>query len=505
MKVLILSDLSLEVIHRNQLRDSQYNYSFIFCEDLVLELKTFDRYSDFDIFYVHFDGYFKKYNTDYLISLINAIDEFVAKTGKFVFCSNLFDIGWSDFSMKKSISSILNYDDVLNSAIKELNGYSTFFFFDVLELITQFGRENVYKYELGHVYQIPYSKRFLDIFTKTIESFIAKISAPDKKVLVLDCDNTLWKGVVGEDGLNGIECDLSPDGILFYHFQQFILSRKQIGFILCLCSKNNEADVHEVFTNKRMPLNWDDFIIKKVNWENKDQNIIEIAEELSLGLDSFVFIDDSDFELNIVRENLPEVQVVKLVDNYQDFINITRINCFRKKLITAEDYHKSDHYLTEVKRKNLEKKTNSFEDYISSLELALEVREDEVSDLNRVSQLTQKTNQFNFNKVFYSTEELAVKITSGVFKIYTLRVTDKFGDYGLVGVIIFRMNNGIFTMENYILSCRVLGRRIEFDFLEKVKLILLEKYASPIHEINFKETTRNIPAQKFYQKIITII
>jgi FkbH-like protein len=274
-----------------------------------------------------------------------------------------------------------------------------------------------------------------------------------------------------------------------------------MGFVLCLCYKNNENDVREAFKEKCMPLGWEDFVVKKINWENKDLNIKEISEELSLGLDSFIFIDDSDFEVLRVKESLPEVKVFKFTGGYNDFLEMTVDIVFQKKFLTEEDKAKTKQYLQEYSRKILEKGSDSMEDYIKSLEIQIKIDENSINDLSRVSQLTEKTNQFNFNKIFYSIEDLKQKITSGKFRCYSLRVNDKFGDYGLVGVILVVITREDIILENYILSCRVLGRRIEFDFFDMVKKSIFLKYGREITKIVFKETSKNIPAQNFLKQI----
>lgn len=376
------------------------------------------------------------------------------------------------------------------------------YFFDIDNLIREIGVFQTYNYSLGHLYQLPYTKLFLDNFATYLDQLVLKINSPDKKVIILDCDNTLWKGVVGEDGVDGVKCNLNADGIVFYHFQQFLKSRKEIGFILCLCSKNNEEDVKEVFLYKRMPLQWDDFVIKKVNWINKDINIIEIANELNLGTDSFIFIDDNDFEISIVKESLPEVSLFKITADYHNLIELTNDPVFSKKSITEEDLVKTEQYTTEAKRKSLEQSSLSFSDYIKSLVITMKIDEDLESDLSRVSQLTEKTNQFNFNKKYYSAEELRKKILQGVLKYFTLRVSDKIGDYGLVGVILVEINDDKIVLENYILSCRILGRRIEFDFFEYVQDRIKYIYNTEIAEVKFTKTAKNMPAQTFYNQII---
>ncbi len=501
MKVVVISDITFESLSRKQLVNSTHNYSFIFTEDLLYELDNIERFDNYDIIYVHFDSYFKKYRKDYIVLLLNTILELSNKIEKIVAISNLYFVGWSQESLINSCGAFSESREDFEEQIEILLKKDNVYFFDIDNLIREIGLSHTYNYSLGHLYQLPYTKAFLDKLAAYLDNIVSRLSSPDKKVIVLDCDNTLWNGIVGEDGVDGVLCDLNADGIIFYHFQQFLKSRKAMGFILCLCSKNNEADVKEVFVSKRMPLEWDDFVVKKVNWGNKDDNIKEIANELSLGTDSFIFIDDNDFEINIVRESLSDVSLFKMTSDYHNFIEITKSPVFSKKILTSEDLVKTEQYITEAKRKGLEQSASSFSDYITSLEIVMKIDEDLESDLLRVSQLTEKTNQFNFNKNYYTAEELRVKLLKGQFKCFTLRVSDKFGDYGLVGVILVEVISDKVVLENYILSCRILGRRIEFDFLDHVRIRINDIYKSNIDEIRFTKTQKNIPAQNFYNQI----
>jgi FkbH-like protein len=501
MRVLVISDIALEALKKKQLLNSNCNYSFVFSEDLLSELNNFDRLNNFDFIYIHFDCYFKRYRKEYILLLLDSILNLSITIHKVIGMSNLFSVGWMEMSLGNSIGIIHTGVNVFESQIELLLKRQNVYFFDIDFLIREIGISQTYNYTLGHLYQLPYTKVFLEKFANYLEEVILKIKTSDKKVIVLDCDNTLWRGIIGEDGLNGVICDLNDDGIVFYHFQQFLKSRKSMGFLLCLCSKNNEEDVKEVFHKKHMPLKWEDFVLTKVNWTNKEQNIKEIANELNIGTESFIFIDDNEFEIEIVKESIPDVSLFKMTSNYLDFINITNNLVFSKKSLTNEDLIKTELYLTQAKRVDLQKKSLSFSDYLSSLEIKLVIHENLESDFLRVSQLTDKTNQFNFNKRYFSIDELKENISKGKLICYTLRVSDKFGDYGLVGVILIEIVEDKIILENYILSCRILGRHIEFDFFDKVNNFVKVTYRKSIEEIKFDKTQKNVPAQNFFNEI----
>lgn len=501
MKVLVVSDLTLESILGRYFRNEAIQYNFIFTENISLELGQIQSSNDFDVILIYFDAYFKKYSEEKICTTLSAIKSLAFRFEKKIFCSNLLESGWKVEPLLKNPISDNSFYKNRTNLLEEIYSITNLNFIDIQSAINEIGITNTYNFRLGHLYQMPYKKASIVKISQAIERSMFTISNADKKVIVLDCDNTLWKGIVGEDGIDGIACNLNHDGIQYLHFQEFLKTRQMMGFILCLCSKNNFEDVENVFKSKKMPLKWSDFVIKKVNWDSKNMNIQAIALELNLGLESFIFIDDSDFELMTVKENLPQVTLFKMSDQYEEMLSLTQNIEFDKKFISKEDFSKTQQYLIEQKRKADTLKKISNDDYFDALEIKLIIEENLLIELPRISQLTEKTNQFNFNKKFISEEMLKHDILTGNLKCYSLKVSDKYGDYGLVGVIFIRELNSIIQIENYILSCRVLGRGVELKFwnivLERIKIDFREKSI----EICFSQTSKNIPALNFYNKI----
>ena len=296
--------------------------------------------------------------------------------------------------------------------------------------------------------------------------------------------------------MDGIQCDRNAKGILYFYLQEFLVEKKKEGFILGLCSKNNEADVKAAFEELNMPLKWDDFLVKKVNWINKAENLKQAAEELSLGLSSFIFIDDNEFELQSINSLIPEVTTVKLTEVYTDFLKLTNNYVFKRKRLTKEDLGKTEQYYAEQKRNDVKASVGSFEDYVKSLEIKMDVAVNNANELPRLSQLTEKTNQFNFNKEIFTIPQLEKFIAEGN-QVYSLKVSDKFGDYGLVGLILMEVKGTKAVMRNFLMSCRALGRLIENDFYNHVKADLAQRGAE-ISGVLFKETAKNAPAKTFY-------
>jgi FkbH-like protein len=500
MKILFLSDLVLEPIAKALRISGNHEVNVIFHEDLLGGLFSTEtaKLQGFDLIFIHTDARFKKHSIEKISGVLKQVDRICSTTSANVLFSDLFECPFPKGILSKGINRTQDVWTQVSSETEKLNQHSNFYWFNIDDHFRGIGYDNLYTYALGHLYQMPYNKKAIEAINDLFFKWIDFLTLPEKKVIVLDCDNTLWNGIIGEDGLTGIRCDLSQEGIQFYHLQQFLVECKNLGFLLCLCSKNNEEDVKEAFEELNMPLKWADFILKKVNWEDKSINIQFIAQTLNLGVDSFIFLDDSDFEVKSVQSLLPDVTVYQIKKDYQDFLRITESFVFCRKQLSAEDLRKHQQYIEEASRKRDEASFGSMEDYIKSLEIKLDIRCNDPSDFERVSQLTQKTNQFNFNKIPYSTTEIASLATQN--KVFTLRVSDKYGDYGLVGVIFILQNGNSAALHNFLMSCRALGRRIESDFLKHVSDEIRNSGIS-ITETKFVKTDRNKPAEDFYLQL----
>ena len=501
MKIFFLSDIVLEPVAKLLQQDGKHQIEIAFHEDLLGGLHSTEpsKLQSYDLVFVHTDVRFKKHSTEKIAGLLKQIEFLCKNTSVNILCSDLIELPYPKAILSKGINGIQDAWQLLQQEVEKLNALPNFYWLNIDEQFRLIGYLNIYTYSLGHLYQMPYNKRAIGAFASLINQWTDFFHQPEKKVIVLDCDNTLWNGIIGEDGLSGIRCDLSHEGILFYHLQQFLIERKNLGFLLCLCSKNNENDVKEAFDTLNMPLKWDDFILKKVNWEDKSMNLRSIAVALNIGTDSLIFLDDSDFEVQSVRSLLPEVSVFQVKKDYSDFLVTLDSFLFKRKHLSAEDLRKHKQYVEEASRKLDEASFGSMEDYIKSLSIKLDIRCNDAADFERVSQLTQKTNQFNFNKVAYSPAEILELSTSGN-RIYTLRVSDKYGDYGLVGVILLLKNDESFTLHNFLMSCRALGRRIESDFLNYVYSEVQQQGLS-INQFEFVKTDRNKPAEDFYLQL----
>jgi len=500
--LLILSDTVFDPVKKeiNKItNDISVNLEYY--EDLIVALKTIDLtgISPKTIIFIHSDQFFHRKPVDWQLSLLLTIKIFCLENSNFrIVISNCFNNSFRLKELKYSIGSHFDSYQTYQSELINIQNIDNSYFFDFLNIINKIGENNSYDYVLGVLYQMPYNKKSINIIAKELTDFLIQLINEEKKVVVLDCDNTLWNGVIGEDGLNGIYCDKNAKGLLFYNFQIFLKNLKSDGFLLCLCSKNNEGDVKEVFIKKNMPLQWEDFILTKINWNEKSQNIKEIANQLNVGEDSFIFIDDNPFEINAVKELTEVRKNILFKNNYIDFLNVTEDYVFRKKQVLLSDKNKTELYELEASRKNSENNYQNIDDFIESLKINLDIRLNDEFDLERISQMTEKTNQFNFNKNVFSKNDLSEWINNKNY-VYSLKVTDKFGDYGTVGLVLVKLKNNIALIENFLMSCRALGKKTENIFFQHV-LNDLEKQNIELGGIIFNETNKNVPAKEFINK-----
>ncbi len=324
------------------------------------------------------------------------------------------------------------------------------------------------------------------------------MSAQFKKCIVLDLDNTLWGGVVGEDGMEGIALSLTSPGNSFVAFQQALLDHYDRGIILALNSRNNPEDALLVIrSHPNMLLRENHFAAMRINWNDKTENLKELAQELNIGLDSMVFLDDDVTNRELVRGLLPQVETPDLPTDPREYASFLHsLSYFDKGTTTDEDKMRGNLYVTERLRKEEEKQFENKEDFLSSLSLKLFVYEDDDSNLARLSQLTEKTNQFNTVKQPMTEKELGGYIKSESHKIFHARLQDKFGDHGIIAFALISTKDGIWNIESMLMSCRVFGRGVEHAFFGIILGRAIEEGAKKI-TISFKQTEKNIPAKEF--------
>jgi phthiocerol/phenolphthiocerol synthesis type-I polyketide synthase E len=346
----------------------------------------------------------------------------------------------------------------------------------------------------GH---IPYTQAYYTALATFLTRRWVALQRRPTKAIALDCDNTLWTGVCGELGPRGIE--LSAQRL---EFQRQLLQLREAGLLLCLCSKNNPSDAWEVFDrNPSMLLQRHHITAAQLNWRPKSENLRELAQELNLGLDSLVFIDDSPVEIAEVRAHLPEVLSLQLPAEQAVPLFARHIWAFDRWRVTAEDRQRAESYTREIQRTQARQQSPSLEQFLNELDLRVEFVGLDEEHLERAAQLTERTNQFNLSTRRRSVNELRELCTRPTHAAFLVRASDKFGDYGLVGLVIYEVSSERWRVDTFLLSCRALGRRIESQMLLELGRRARARGVQQL-ELLLIPSDRNQPAREFVERLV---
>ena len=315
----------------------------------------------------------------------------------------------------------------------------------------------------------PFADDLLNLLSVEIAAFCAGRKGFARKCLVLDLDNTLWGGVVGEDGVAGLQIGGGFPGNIYTELQKEIFALRERGVTLVIVSKNNEADVWEVF-NKRpeMVLKRANFSAHRINWQDKASNIRELATELNLGLDAFVVLDDSHVERDWIEEALPEVDVCPASDPLEMLRWLATCRRFDTLAITREDALRAKSYAAVEERSRLATQTSNLEEYLASLGTQIEIGCNSSEQIARVAQLTQKTNQFNLTTRRYTESEIQERMQNPAWRVFWCASRDRFADEGVIGAALIEIINDEWTIDTFLMSCRVLGRGVEKAFMGNI-------------------------------------
>jgi len=441
-----------------------------------------------------------------LSNYINIIEKAVKDNSDKNFFVSSIDIHEDSIHAIKDFN--IKDQEVENNWLKHLhrlnNDYPNFFIFDLKELITNVGRKNFYSKKLWYLGGMKFGNFGENMIVEEITKIINALEKPRKKCLVLDLDNTLWGGVVADIGIENIELSEFKEGARYKDFQKRIKELKELGVLLAICSKNEENYAMDVFEkNKEMVLKNDDFIIKKINWQPKSKNISEIAEELNIGLDSIVFIDDSPFEREEVKSNLPQVIVPEFPEDtseLESFIIDVYKNYFYTTNQTEEDKKKTKMYLDNIKRETEKKKSASIDEFLEKLNTKIYLWKLKPGNLQRAHQLIHKTNQFNLTTKRYTEKQLQDFMNDPSYEIYVSRVEDKFGDNGTVFLLIAKKDDKKILIDSLIMSCRVMERFIEDRIISYLEDQWFEDGFEEIESIYIK-TERNKPVENLFERL----
>jgi FkbH-like protein len=376
---------------------------------------------------------------------------------------------------------------------------------ELAELFPGADLHDPYADEIGHV---PYTPAGFAALGTLVSRRIHALTSPPAKVLVLDCDQTLWRGVCGEDGPLGVVLDPARRRL-----QELAVAQQQAGMLLCLCSKNQEEDVWSVFDRRpEFPLRREHLTAWRISWERKSESLASLARELNLGLDSFVLIDDNPVECAEVRANCPQAVVLELPAEEEEITRTLRhFWAFDRRRTTAEDRERTVLYRQMLDRERHRREAGSFQQFLAELGLEIDLAElaplapgapdapgapGGPERLERAAQLTQRTNQFNASTRRRSAAEIRQLLDSGVLEGRVVHVRDRFGDYGLVGLLLFAARGEALAVDTLLLSCRVLGRGVEHRLLAELGEIALRRGLVRV-EVEAVPTAKNLPVFEF--------
>lgn len=343
---------------------------------------------------------------------------------------------------------------------------------------------------------LPYASKYcVDIIAAQLGVF--------KKCLILDLDNTMWGGVIGDDGIENIQIGNLGIGKAFTALQKWAKELKERGIILAICSKNYEEVAKNVFENHpEMVLKLEDVSVFVANWDNKADNIKYIQNVLNIGFDSMVFLDDNKFERELVKQNIPQITVPDLPEDPAEYVNyLKHLNLFETATFVQNDTQRTKQYQEESERKKDEVKYSSQDDFLKDLQMKADVSEFNEFNLPRIAQLIQRSNQFNLRTIRYSEEELRKLKTSDNHVCFSVSLSDKYGDYGLVSILIVEIKDDSYFIDTWVMSCRVLNRGLEnfvINYLEN--LVKEDERASKIVG-EYLPTKKNILVKELYESL----
>jgi len=419
-----------------------------------------------------------------------------------IFLSNFSEYENTEyFTFEKRIKNnknelILNLNDYILRISKEYK----FNLIDIDLCSKRFGILNIQDNTKFYFAKIPFSQEFAEFIFSILANLVLISFAKVKKILVLDLDDTLWGGTLGDDGYDNITIDNeTPQGKVFFDFQKIILNLKKRGILLAICSKNFEKKVKEAFEkNPNLVLKYKDFVSIKANWNNKANNIQNISKELNIGLDSFIFLDDNPAERELVRTFLPNVIIPELPSDpsyYKDIL----LNNFYFDLISLskEDVSRSKTYISNFKREKLKEKFNDFNSYLRSLKMVCEYSSFKKENYDRIVQLFLRSNQFNFTTIRYSLKDIHNIISDKMRVTFQFSLKDKFSNYGIISLIIGTIKKNELFIDNWVMSCRVLNRTLENFILNNIVKYCKIKKIKKIVGI-YIQTKKNSLVKKLY-------
>lgn len=372
---------------------------------------------------------------------------------------------------------------------------------DINRIAGRTGQKIAFDQRLFHLAKMDWTEQFMAVVGNEIARHVIGARGAARKCLVLDMDNTLWGGVIGEDGVHGIKIGHGDaESEAYLAFQHRIKMLKDRGILLAICSKNNVEDIEELFnTRTEMPLQLSDFSAQAIGWEAKHLGLVNIARQLNIGLDALVFIDDNPAETALVQDQLPEVECILLPTDPACFVaTLDLLSSFEKSAILAADTVKTRQYAEEAARQQFSANVPNMDDYLHSLQIVVSIKDACADDLLRVHQLFSKTNQFNVTTKRYSLGELETFMHAPGHILRIISMHDRFGDLGIIGAYLTIEGSRLLHIDSLMMSCRAMGRGVETAIMNNIKQHLTTSPHLETLEAIFIPTAKNVPAMNYF-------
>lgn len=395
----------------------------------------------------------------------------------------------------------LRFISDINTAMYEYQSQTPRFFINDINYISaSFGLDNWHDMKNWYLYKYALALDAIPLLCHNVASVIKAIYGKNKKALVLDMDNTLWGGVIGDDGAQNISLGAeTPEGMAYADFQKYVKAVSKTGVLLGICSKNEEHNALDGLNHTSSVLKREDFVSFKANWEPKHINIEQAAQELNIGVDSMVFADDNPAERQIVRGFLPQVETVPLVTPEEYVKILDRQNYFEVVALSSDDINRNAAYHDNIKRQAAEASFQSYDDYLKSLSMACNVDKVHADNIARVTQLINKTNQFNLTTLRLNEAEVHMRASSPDYIMLCGQLSDRFGDNGIVIVLSARIAGEEAELELFLMSCRVFKRRLEMAMLHEM-IMRLKKAGVKRLSGAYIPTAKNALVKDFYKE-----
>ena len=437
-----------------------------------------------------------------ITEIINLITKFNETSNSKLIITNLSLPHYSPHGIAETKTNYSFHDAIIdfNKKLKEkVLNINSVYVFDFFKFVIKYGENNVFNFQNYLFGDIKISLDYIPHLANEFLPYIISFLGLTKKCIVVDLDNTIWGGIIGEDGFDGIRLGPQPPGNAFVEFQKYLKALSQRGILLAINSKNNFDDAIKVIREHPfMILTESDFSCMKINWNNKASNMQEISKELNIGLDSFVFFDDDPINRELIRESMPEITTPELPHDPSLYSEVIQsLHDFSTFQITSEDTNRRQMYLEQKQRTESQNSISDISEFLKKLNLEIEIKKTNSFTIPRISQLTLKTNQFNLTTKRYHEDQIKKLSEDKNILIGCAQIRDKFGDNGITGVfIVEKTNYDEWFLDTFLLSCRVMGREAEKAILY---FIINEAKNNNIKRLKAKfiPTEKNEPIKNF--------